>query len=385
MRVLVVDDSVVVRRLVTDVLQESGIEIAAALSTGDAALEWVTSPQNSCDAIVMDVEMPGLTGLQCVAAMRERGVTTPVAMFSTVTGTDREQAAAREAGADASVKKPANVGSVLDTKRALAEELVPTLQRLVQGKPSSFSRPGALRPPSSGSAPSASRVPSQTPGDRPTPRPLSNVAAIPATPVQTARPHPLKRPVRPQIVVVGSSTGGPDALARVFKDLRSDINVPIIVAQHMPESFTKLLAERLSRVANRPVELAENGMPLQANKVLVAPGGTHLSLVREGAITRCRLSKTPDVGIYPSADVLFTSAVEVFGPAVLGVVLTGMGSDGLQGGNAIHRAGGSMIAQDEASCVVWGMPRAVTEAGIADVIRLEEIATAVNARVKDRA
>jgi two-component system chemotaxis response regulator CheB len=384
MRVLVVDDSVVVRRLVTDVLQESGIEIAAALSTGDAALEWVLAPNNSCDAIVMDVEMPGLTGLQCVAAMRSNGVTTPVAMFSTVTGTDREQAAAREAGANASVKKPANVGSVLDTKRALAEELVPTLERLVKTRPSSITPRAPRFTTSSGPAP-AETPGSTMSGTTSRTRPSASGAATTPPPVQTARPGQLKRVVRPQIVVIGSSTGGPDALARVFKDLRADINVPIIVAQHMPESFTKLLAERLSRVANRPVELAENGMPLQANKVLVAPGGSHLSLIREGAITRCRLSKTPDVGIYPSADVLFSSAVAVFGPAVLGVVLTGMGADGLQGGNDIHRAGGSMIAQDAASCVVWGMPRAITEAGIADVVQLDEIASAVNSRVKDRA
>lgn len=358
MRVLVVDDSIVVRRLVTDVLSESGLEIAAALSSGDAALVWLQDPKNKCDAVVLDVEMPGISGLECVAQLRALGINTPVAMFSTVTGTVKEQNAAKAAGADASVRKPANVGSVLETKRALAEELVPTLERITTTKT-------AHRPASAQSPLSILRHPLR-----------------PTTPVAPQGPLASRRSPRPQVVVIGSSTGGPDALAQVFTGLRHDVGVPIVVAQHMPVSFTKLLAERLARVSKRTVELAEHGMPLQAGRVVVAPGGTHLSLKKEGGLVRCRLSPTPDVGIYPSADILFSSAVEVWHGAVLGVVLTGMGSDGLAGSNAIHRAGGSVLAQDEASCVVWGMPRAVTEAGIASTMPLNSIAEAINQRVK---
>ncbi len=363
MRVLIVDDSVVVRRLVSDVLQESGVDVVAALSTGNDALKWLADPENHCDAVVLDVEMPGISGLECVARLRETGNQIPVAMFSTVTGTEAEQLAAKRAGANASVRKPANVGSVLDTKRALAEELVPALQRIVSEKAPSERKPvrrSLLSMPKPAAAPA--------PATAPAPRPAAN----------------LRRSTRPQLIVIGSSTGGPDALARVFSELRPDITVPILVAQHMPESFTKLLADRLARVAKRPVELAEHGAVLQAGKVLIAPGGAHLSLHREGALTRCRLSDSPDVGIYPSADILFHSAADLFGPAVLAVVLTGMGSDGLAGSNAVHRAGGSVIAQDEESCVVWGMPRAVTEAGIAEIIQLDTIAHTINTRVKDQ-
>jgi two-component system chemotaxis response regulator CheB len=356
MRVLVVDDSVVVRRIVADVLAESGLEIAAALSSGNDALNWLQDPKNACDAVVLDVEMPGISGLECVAQMRAMGISVPVAMFSTVTGTDKEQAGALAAGADACVRKPANVGSVLDTKRALAEELVPVLNRITtQARRKPTPRPGLLSPPK--------------------PPPVS--LRQPAAPLRDLRPQ-----VKPQAVVFGSSTGGPDALAQVFKSLRADIKVPLIIAQHMPETFTKLLAERLSRTYGREVQLAEHGMPLHANKVIVAPGGSHLSLRRDGVLIRCQLSTTPDVGIYPSADILFASAAEVWRAAVLGVVLTGMGSDGLAGSNAIHRAGGSIIAQDEASSVVWGMPRAVAEAGIAEILQLQDISAAINQRVQ---
>jgi two-component system, chemotaxis family, protein-glutamate methylesterase/glutaminase len=358
MRVLVVDDSVVVRRLVTDVLSESGLEIAAALSSGDAALVWLQDPANVCDAVVLDVEMPGISGLECVAQLRALGINIPVAMFSTVTGTAKEQEAARTAGADASVRKPANVGSVLATKRALAEELVPTLERIT-----------------------ASRSP-RKPVRVPSPAETSRLRQ-PSTPTPLP-PLEHRRAPRPQIVVIGSSTGGPDALAQVFSSLRADIDVPIVIAQHMPASFTKLLAERLTRVSKRTVELAEHGMPLQAGKVVMAPGGAHLSLKKEGGLVRCRLSATPDVGIYPSADILFSSAAEIWNASVLGVVLTGMGSDGLAGSTAIHRAGGAVLAQDEESCVVWGMPRAVTEAGIASVLQLVDIAEVINQRVKSR-
>lgn len=358
MRVLVVDDSVVVRRLVADVLSESGLEIAAALASGDAALVWIQDTANTCDAVVLDVEMPGISGLECVARLRELGITTPVVMFSTVTDTAKGQAAAKAAGADASVRKPANVGSVLATKRALAEELVPTLERIA-------TRRAPHKP---------ARASSMLDNARQQPRPVNS----------SSTPTPLggRRALRPQVVVIGSSTGGPDALAKVFSSLHTDIGTPIVIAQHMPESFTKLLAERLTRVSKRQVDLAENGMPLQAGRVVMAPGGAHLSLKKDGGLVRCRLSVTPDVGIYPSADILFSSAVEIWNEAVMGVVLTGMGSDGLAGSHAIHRAGGVVLAQDEASCVVWGMPRAVTEAGIASVLPLANIAEAINQRVK---
>ena len=356
MRVLVVDDSVVIRRIVTDVLVANGIEIVAALPSGTAALEWLQTSGNHCDAVILDVEMPGISGLECVTRLRALNITTPVVMFSTITGTAKEQAAAKNAGADACVGKPANVGSVLATRQALAEELIPVLERIT-----------SIRHPRTGL--------------RPTVLPQTRAQAV-GTERGLAATRDPRKPSKPQAVVIGSSTGGPDALAQVFKTLRPDLGAPIVIAQHMPDTFTKLLADRLTRISGHTVELATQGMPLHAGRVLVAPGGTHLTLKRDGVLVRCHLSTSPDVGIYPSADILFASAAEVWRSAVLGVVLTGMGSDGLVGSNAIYRAGGSIIAQDEASCVVWGMPRAVAEAGIADVLALDEIAGAVNQRVQ---
>jgi two-component system chemotaxis response regulator CheB len=159
------------------------------------------------------------------------------------------------------------------------------------------------------------------------------------------------------------------------------VTVPFVIAQHMPEGFSKLLAERLGRVSNRPSVVVEDGTLVQPNHLYLAPGGSHLALQRVGASIRCKLSVLPDVGIHPSADVLFHSAAEVWAAAVLGVVLTGMGSDGLDGSMHLHRIGATVLAQDEATSVVWGMPRAVTEAGVAAVLPLSEIAVEIARRV----
>lgn len=354
MRILVVDDSIVIRRLVADTLKENGAVVADMLPTGDDALRWISANPNGCDVIVLDVEMPGISGIECVRELRRRSVTTPVVMFSTVTSTKSEVQAALDAGASACVRKPANVGSVLETKHALASELMPVLSKLVKESPAA---PRA-----------ASRI-----GGMGTPR--QTITKVPAAPAVTARPNEPR--VRPQAVVVGSSTGGPDALANFFRTLPASVTVPIVIAQHMPAGFSGLLAERLARVSGREAVLAEEGMILTAQRVYLAPGGTHLSLTRSGVSVRCHLSSLPDVGIHPSADVLFHSAADVWGPAVIAVVLTGMGSDGLDGALHIHRAGGVVFAQDEATSVVWGMPRAVAESGVASVLPLSEIPEAI--------
>jgi two-component system chemotaxis response regulator CheB len=354
MRVLVVDDSIVIRRLVADTLKENGAVVADMLPSGDEALRWIAANPNGCDVVVLDVEMPGISGFECVRELRRRNVSTPVVMFSTVTSTKSEVQTALEAGASACVHKPANVGSVLETKRALAAEMMPVLQRLVKAAPPTPR--------------SASRI-----GGMGTPRPT--ITKVPAAPVVRARPNEPR--VRPQALVIGSSTGGPDALANFFRTLPATVSVPIIIAQHMPVGFSNLLAERIARVSGREAVLAEEGMFITAQHVYLAPGGTHLSLTRSGASVRCHLSPLPDVGIHPSADVLFHSAADVWGPAVVAVVLTGMGSDGLDGALHIHRAGGVVFAQDEATSVVWGMPRAVAEAGIASVLPLSEIPEAI--------
>jgi len=179
-----------------------------------------------------------------------------------------------------------------------------------------------------------------------------------------------------KVLIIGSSTGGPRALNTVVPEIPADIPAAVLIVQHMPVGFTRSLAERLDSVSQLTVKEAEAGDTLQVGRALVAPGGFHMLLDQESKIT---LNQSPPVhGVRPSVDVTMTSTVQRFGAAIVGVVLTGMGSDGTNGSMLIHSAGGWVIAEHESTCVVWGMPRSVFEAGAADeVLPLPEIAGAI--------
>ncbi|MDO8106097.1 chemotaxis-specific protein-glutamate methyltransferase CheB [Isoptericola sp. b441] len=350
--VLVVDDSVVVRRLVTDALSsDPAIDVVGVAANGQIALSKVA--QLKPDAVTMDIEMPVMTGIEAVRALRRDGHRMPIIMFSTLT--ERGAAAtldALAAGATDYVTKPANVGSVQESLARVADELIPRLKALVR-------KPGLPR----AAAPRQSAVP------------------VPHPAVQRAvrlRPAPA-RPSRPRAVVLGSSTGGPEALSTVLTGLNRPLPVPMLVVQHMPPVFTRQLAARLDRLGpNRVVEATE-GMDLQPGWVYVAPGDQHLEVRRTASGARTHLQQDPPVNFCrPAVDVMFRSAVVVFGGDLLGVVLTGMGSDGRTGSQALVAAGGSVIVQDEPTSVVWGMPGAVATAGLAHaVLPITEIAQAV--------
>ncbi len=330
-RVLVVDDSVVIRRLLTEVLsQDPDLELAGTAPNGRIALAKL--PQVNPDIVTLDIEMPELDGLSTLPELRKAYPKLPVIMFSTLT--ERGAGATLEAlarGATDYVTKPANVGSVAAGIQSVKEQLIPRIKALC----------ATLNSPSTTtSVPSLAR------------RPTGGV---------------LKRlPQRRDVVVIGSSTGGPQALASVLAKLPASFPVPIVVVQHMPPVFTRHLANRLSQGCELDVNEASGGEILRPGQVLIAPGDFHLELQRQGATITTVIQQGPsENSCRPSVDVLFRSAAKIFGPGCLGLILTGMGHDGLRGSEEIVHAGGAIVAQDEKTSVVWGMPRSVVEAGLA--------------------
>ncbi|MCC5949529.1 MAG: chemotaxis response regulator protein-glutamate methylesterase [Nitriliruptoraceae bacterium] len=353
-RVLVVDDAVVVRRIVTDVLKEDpNLEVVGTASNGRIALQKI--PQLNPDIVTLDVEMPEMNGLETLVELRKRYPRLPVIMFSTLT--DRGTSATMEAllkGANDYVTKPANVGSVTEAMARVREQLVPKVHALCGTAPSAA--PGAPAQP-------ARRVPTPTPAP---PRPR----ARPSTPVV-------------QAVVIGVSTGGPNALAEVIPALPASLGVPVFIVQHMPPMFTKLLAERLDGHSPLTISEAVDGEVVRPNHVYIAPGDFHLEVVRRGVEVVTRTTKGPlENSCRPAADVLFRTATAIYGAGTLCAVLTGMGADGRRGAEHVHEAGGHVIAQDQATSVVWGMPGAVAAAGLADeLVPLDQVASRLSALV----
>lgn len=325
-RVLVVDDSVVIRRVVADVLSaDPDVEVASA-ATGRIALAKLT--QAAYDLVILDVEMPEMDGLETLAAIRKTHPRLPVVMFSALT--ERGATATLDAlalGATDYFAKPGGPGGLDESRRVLREELLPAIKQLCPQ--------GAAKP----LIAVATSMPSSTTG-----------TGGPVT-----------------AVVIASSTGGPNALRDVFAALPADLPVPILIVQHMPPMFTKMLAERLTAASRVPVEEATHGAVVRCGRAVIAPGDYHMTICRDLATVRVFLNRdAAENSCRPAADPLFRSAVKVYGGGVLAVVLTGMGSDGLRGCEAVRAAGGQVLAQDEATSVVWGMPGAVARAGLAD-------------------
>jgi two-component system chemotaxis response regulator CheB len=343
---MVVDDTAVVRLLLTDMLgSDPQVEVVATAPNGKIALEKLD--QVAPDILILDVEMPEMDGLQTLTALRRRNVTLPVIMFSSHT-----QAGARIAiealhrGATDVVGKPSNA-ALGETREALLSRIKALCRRVID------------------SDCDASRIiRSQAPS------------------VRKPRSGPSQRI---DAIVIAISTGGPNALSELVPRLPKEIPVPILVVQHMPPVFTRILAERLSSKSNIPVEEGAANVQVVPGKLWLAPGDFHLTVERNVSGVRLVTDQKPhENSCRPSADCLFKSAAEVYGEHVLAVVMTGMGQDGLRGCQRIYAGGGQIIIQDEASSVVWGMPGAVAKAGLADeTVPLADLATEIVRRVSE--
>jgi two-component system chemotaxis response regulator CheB len=351
-RVLVVDDTVVVRRLVTEVLAGmEGIEVAGTAANGELALAAIETLRP--DVLTLDVEMPVLDGLATLAEIRRRWPDLPVIMFSTMTSRGAEATLdALALGANDYVTKPSALrdrAAAMDMVRA---SLVPMIRL--------WGRVGAV---------GSRRIPG--------PSPAPTGPAVPVVAAAVGLPEVDRR--APLAVVIGVSTGGPVALSTLLPALPADLGVPVLVVQHMPPMFTQLLAERLDAACALTVVEAAEGMALLPNRVHIAAGGFHLDLRRRGPVEELHLDDGPmENSCRPAVDVTLRAASRLWGSRTLTVILTGMGNDGLRGAETLRRAGGRVIAQDAGTSVVWGMPGAVSRAGLADaVLPLEAIAPAI--------
>jgi two-component system chemotaxis response regulator CheB len=332
-RVLIVDDASVVRRMVTAALnQDPALEVVGTAADGQIALGRLVDLRP--DVVLLDLEMPVMDGLQTLVALRKTHPRLPVIMFSRHTQRGVEATVhALTLGADDYVPKP---GDGLDVTKCIEELLIPKIKLLVRRD----AAPAAVEPPKVAVAPSSGfRLKGRSP----------------------------QQPI--EIVVVGASTGGPNALTAVFPAFPASWSIPVLVVQHMPTEFTARLAERLTEKSLLRVREAVAGESVSAAQGWVAPGDFHMLVRRDGTAVRLALNQEPPVNsCRPSVDVLFRSAAETCGPGVLAVVLTGMGQDGLRGCECIRAAGGEILAQDRGTSVVWSMPGAVVEAGLADLV-----------------
>ncbi len=368
-RILVVDDSAVVRRIITMALAaEPRFEVFTAIH-GQQAVDMFDRVRP--DAMTLDVEMPELDGLGVLRAFRQQGRRLPIIMFSTLT--ERGAAVTIDAltlGASDYVTKPSGSGAVETAIARVRAELIPKLRALLRmDGPDEHAALAPPHPPAAHPALAPARAePTATSHPTPahaTPARTEPVAAqrLPAVPAFPARRG------TPELLVVGVSTGGPSTLEALLSALPAGFPVPVVIVQHMPEHFTQQLAQRLDRRCALHVREAEDGAPVRRGDVWIARGGRHCEVRRDGSGLRLHLHDGAPVQFCrPSVDVLFHSAAGALPGRVLGLVLTGMGRDGADGAAALRGQGCDVIAQDEATSVVYGMPRVVAERGLATAI-----------------
>lgn len=358
LRVMVVDDSAVIRGLITRWLDaEADMEVVGSLRTGRDAVNQIEKIDP--DVAVLDIEMPDLDGISALPLLLAKKRNLIVIMASTLTLRNAEiSLKALSLGAADYIPKPESTreqGAAETFRHDLIEKirhLGPRRRRVIS------------------TAASPSLAPAQDAGREALRRPLIS----PAHAAPTLVPFSIQMP---RVLLIGSSTGGPQALMSLIGEIGSVIDrVPMLITQHMPPTFTTILAEHLARSGHRPAAEAVDGETIAAGRIYLAPGGKHMRVARRNGGAVIALDDGPPINFCkPAVDPLFASAVDVWQGAIQAVILTGMGSDGMRGGKQIVAAGGSIIAQDEATSVVWGMPGAAVNAGIcAAVLPLAQIA-----------
>lgn len=338
-RVLIIDDSVVIRRLLSDCLGAADdIEVVGTAPNGRLGLQKIE--QCSPDLVTLDVEMPGMSGIEVLNAIRQRDSDLPVVMFSTLTESGASttlEALAR--GASDYATKPQGAAGPAAARAQIQADLLPKIRVLTGGEPALPAGRPKLRRPQGGAV----------------------------------------RARTPLLGVIGVSTGGPNALSRILPELPADFPVPLVIVQHMPPVFTRSLADRLDRTCALHVQESREGADVHAGQIWIAAGGCHTEVCRVGSGLGLRLHEGPPVhSCRPAVDTLFRSAAIACGGDVVAAVLTGMGRDGLSGAEELYEHGAAILAQDEKSSVVWGMPGYVARAGIADeVVSLANFAQAL--------
>ncbi|MEM1332253.1 MAG: chemotaxis response regulator protein-glutamate methylesterase [Actinomycetota bacterium] len=357
-RILLCDDSVVIRGLLSKFIDaEDDLEVVGTAANGRIGVQKVASLQP--DLLVLDVEMPEMNGLDALREIRPAHPDLPIIMFSTLTGRGASITLdALSAGASDYATKPSTTDGALDALTQVRSELIVKIRALLGSR-----APGDRRfdrRPAARSSPGAAARSTAATGDSPSAVRLRTMG----------RPTPT-----PQAVVVGSSTGGPVALEQVLTAISTPLPVPMFVVQHMPEKFTKALADRLDKKSIHTVVEVDRPMTAEPGNVYVAAGGRHLRLAKAGAAVRAQPVDDPPVNsCRPSVDPLFESAAAIFGSHTLAVMLTGMGADGTDGTRTLASRGAPVIAQDEATSTVWGMPGSVVGAGLAtEVLPLAQI------------
>lgn len=331
-KVLIVDDSAIMRKLIADILKKDpDIEIVGQASNGREAIE--KAKQLKPEVITLDIEMPEMDGLTALSILKKELPNSKIIMFSSLTQEGAKATLeALAKGAFDFVPKP-STKSFLESVKKIENELIPKIKA---------------------------------------------AGALPEHKICRTSFQATKAKLRAglyKVLGIGVSTGGPQTLLEIFREMPANFPAPILIVQHMPPLFTKQLAERLDKVTPLKVKEAEDGEPVREGFVYIAPGDYHMTVSAENREKRIRLNQDPPVNnCRPAVDVLFNSLAEVYNGTCLALVLTGMGKDGAEGAKKIKAKGGAVIAQDAKSSVVFGMPRAVIEAGVADeVLNLSEI------------
>lgn len=341
-RVLVVDDSAVIRSLVARTfIEEKSIKIAGSLGDGQQALDFIK--KNPVDIIILDIEMPVMDGLTALPKILKVDPKVKVIMSSTLTLRNADiSIKALRLGATDYVAKPSTTQKVISSQD-FHRELLDKVMGLAAAKRR----------------------------DAPTNRYAPNQAVLNAQNPIKAAPGVLRSltTVQPEIIGIGSSTGGPQALFKLLSNCQGSFKQPILITQHMPPTFTTILADHLTKASGCPVHEAKQGMVIEGGHIYIAPGDYHMTLKPCGKSYQIELNREPHENFCrPSVDPMFRSIASHFGPKAIGVILTGMGQDGLEGSRKIVDSGGAIIAQDEATSVVWGMPGAVSNAGLCSAV-----------------
>jgi len=356
-RVMVVDDSAVIRGLLTRALEKDAtVKVVASVGNGEAAIKALE--RHDIDVIILDIEMPVMDGLTALPKLLAAKPGVQIIMASTLTRKNAEVSLrALQAGAADYLPKPSST-SELTGADSFRRELLEKVKAL--GKAARPARPATART-TVASAESTVAVP----------RPV--------------RPISLRKPssALPRIIAIGSSTGGPQALLEVLRDMAASVKLPILITQHMPATFTTLLAEHIERATGVRCAEGKDGEPVTGGRIYLAPGNFHMTVERSGPGSVIRLNQNPPENFCrPSVDPMLRSLSPIYGAALLTIILTGMGSDGQKGAAEVVQAGGTVIAQDEATSVVWGMPGAVATAGLCSaVLPLKEIGPSVRKMV----